>query len=132
MEIFIDSSAFISGFIKTDSNHKRATECYKKFSDSVKFSTTDLVYFECMTVISQKAGLIAAKSFSAYFKSLHIKTYTIKSKEILLAEQLMFSARSKNIAFFDCLYVAIMEINKIDKIFTYDGHFKKLGVAMIG
>ena len=132
MEIFIDASAFISGFINTDSNHKRATKCHKKFPDSVKFSTADLVYFECMTVISQKAGLIAAKNFSDYFKNLHIKTYTIKSKEILFAEQLIFSTQSKNIAFFDCLYVAIMKINGIDKIFTYDEHFKKLGVAIIG
>lgn len=79
MEIFIDSSAFISGFIKTDSNHKQAIKCQESFSDSVKFSI-----------------------------------------------------RSKIIAFFDCLYVAIMKINGIDKIFTYDEHFKKLGVAMIG
>lgn len=132
MEIFIDTSAFISGFIKTDSNHKQAIECQKRFSESAKFSTADLVYFKCMTVISQKAGLIAAKNFSDYFKSLHIKTYTIKSKDILFAEQLIFSTQSKNIAFFDCLYVAIMKTNGIDKIFTYDEHFRKLGVKTIG
>lgn len=132
MEIFIDSSAFISGFIEADSNYKKAFECQKNFPVSAQISASNLVYFECVTIIAQKFGLLSTKEFSEYFKNLHLKIYQITSREILLAEKILFSQKSKNIPFFDCLYVAIMEINKIDKIFTYDKHFKKLGVKTIG
>ncbi len=132
MEIFIDSSAFISGFIETDSNYKKAFKCQKNFTDSTQLSTSNLVYFECVTIISQKFGLPSAKEFSEYFKNLHLKIHQITSREILLAEQILFSQQSKNIPFFDCLYVSIMKANGIDKIFTYDEHFKKLGVKTIG
>ena len=132
MEMFIDSSAFISGFIKEDPNHKKAIAGRNSMQHSSVISTSDLVYFECITVISQKFGLSEAFRFSEYFKNLHLKMYPIRAKEISLAEQILFSQKSKNIPFFDCLYVAIMKINGIDKIFTYDKHFKKLGVRMIG
>lgn len=132
MKIFIDASAFIAGFISTDPNHKKAIVCQKHFDELTEFSTSDLVYFECMTVIAQRQGIKVAKEFSRAFKNLGLRIYTVSKKEISLAETMLFSQKSKNLPFFDCLYVAIVKRERIDKVFTYDKDFIKLGVPVIG
>jgi len=132
MKIFIDASAFISGFIEKDPNHIQAIKFIESLSKTTNFCTSKLTYFESLTVISKKFGLDAAKSFSQYFKNLPIKTYDISDKDVALAERILFSQRSKNISFFDCLYVSIMKSKGIKKIFTYDKDFKKLAVDIVG
>ena len=132
MKLFIDTSAFISGLVEEDINHKKAIKFLEELSDDIVLTTSDLVYFECLTVLSIKFGIEYAHKFSKAFRKQNFIIYGISNIEIYNAEKALFTQKSKNLPFFDCLYAAIIKHNNLDGIFTYDRHFDQLGVKVFG
>ena len=47
------------------------------------------------------------------------------------ARQLFIKLKSKNISFIDCSSVIAMKTEKIKTAFSFDAHFKKLGVELL-
>ena len=100
--------------------------------ENTNIYSTSLVYCECMTVISQKFGLENAKNFSKFYKKLPVNLLDVDEDVIKSAEKILFSQKSKNLSFFDCVYASLVKSNKLDGIFTYDTDFNKLGVNVLG
>ena len=132
MDIFIDSSALISIIIETDTNYKKANAFINSIDENTNIYSTSLVYCECMTVISQRFGLENAKNFSKFYKKLPVNLLDVDEYVIKSAEKILFSQKSKNLSFFDCVYASLVKSNNLDGIFTYDTDFNKLGVKVLG
>jgi len=132
MDIFIDSSALISIIIETDTNYKKANAFINSINENTNIYATSLVYCECMTVISQRFGLENAKNFSKFYKKLPVNLLDVDEYVIKSAEKILFSQKSKNLSFFDCVYASLVKSNNLDGIFTYDTDFNKLGVKVLG
>jgi len=132
MDIFIDSSALISIIIETDTNYKKANAFINSIDENTNIYATSLVYCECMTVISQRFGLENAKNFYKFYKKLPVNLLDVDEYVIKSAEKILFSQKSKNLSFFDCVYASLVKSNNLDGIFTYDTDFNKLGVKVLG
>jgi predicted nucleic acid-binding protein len=131
-ELFVDTSAIIALFAENDPHHKKAKQFVEELAEDIILSTVRTVYFESMTVVSQKYGLFEARKFREFFSLIPFRFYDISDAQVSKAEHLLFAQSSKNLPFFDCVYAAVMQSNSIRKVFTYDRDFKKLGVLPVG
>lgn len=130
--VFVDSDAFVALAIGKDSSHRKALKILSDLSQKpVIFITSNYVFSETVTVISQKAGHDEAISFIKKIQSG--EGYTIKWIDQvieLLAIEIFSKQTSKNVSFVDCTNMAIMRHNHLDAIFSFDEIYKKNGFKL--
>ena len=134
LSIFIDSDAFIAFIKKDDSQHGKALEIFNKLNtQEVVFSTSNYIFAEVVTVLSQRVGREAALAF---IKSIHgpesgmdIKWVTPEIEAS--AVDIFLKQTSKNASFVDCVNMAIVRILPIDAIFSFDGVYKRNAIKTV-
>lgn len=130
--IFVDSDAFVALAISYDSNHKKALKTLSNLlQKSSIFITSNYVFSETITVISQKAGHDEAISFIKKIKAGG--EYTIKWIDQViesLAIEIFTKQSSKNVSFVDCTNMALIKHDNLDAIFSFDEIYKKNGIRM--
>ncbi len=133
--IFVDSDAFIALAREDDSNHAKSLKILELLQkDRYHFVTSNYVFSEVITVLSLRLSREAAMKFIENMKSPD-SAYTIQwiheqsEKEAL---EIFAKQRSKNVSFVDCTNMAIMSINKIEIVFSFDEVYKKNGYTLIG
>lgn len=132
--IFIDSDIFIASVKETDSNHQKVKTIFEKLvKRPVTFYTSNYVFSECITVLSQRIGKTIAhqfikdmKSSDAIFSVLWI-TERIEEKAI----DIFLKQTSKNVSFVDCTNMALIELNHIHTVFSFDQVYKKNGYKIL-
>ncbi|MBU1085404.1 MAG: PIN domain-containing protein [Candidatus Beckwithbacteria bacterium] len=132
MKLFIDADAFVGTYIPQDAHYQKCLKLILKIHQSkAVVYTSNTSFYEAVTVISQKAGKDKAKLFLK--KSLKgVKVIYIDSFLEAKAQQIFSRQTSKNVSFFDCINMAIMEKLKIKYIFSFDLHYKKNGFFRYG
>lgn len=130
---FVDTNVFVATRNENDPTHKKAIRLFDYLKkNSIQLYTSSDVIGETLTVMSKKLGkAIAADWFNDYKKS-EVKEIFVDEDIHEEARNLFFQVRSKNISFIDCSSAVAMKKNKINVIFTFDEHFKKLGVRLLG
>lgn len=134
LSIFVDSDAFVALIKKDDSNHKRAEQIFNALQDrDVVFYTSNYVFAESVTVISQRIGKDIALQFIETLKAKGTLFSTIwVTKEIEKeAIKIFEKQQSKNISLVDCSNMAIIEINKFDGIFSFDKNYQTNNIHLI-
>jgi len=134
LSIFVDSDAFVALIKKDDSNHKRAEQIFNALQDKkVTFYTSNYVFAESVTVISQRIGKDIALQFIESLKAKGTLFSTIwVTKEIEEeAIKIFKKQQSKNISLVDCSNMAIIEINKFDGIFSFDQNYKTNKIHLV-
>jgi len=134
LSIFVDSDAFVALIKKDDSNHKRAEQIFNALQDKkVTFYTSNYVFAESVTVISQRIGKDIALQFIESLKAKGTLFSTIwVTKEIEEeAIKIFKKQQSKNISLVDCSNIAIIEINKFDGIFSFDRNYKTNKIHLV-
>lgn len=126
MKCFIDTSAYVSLLISSDSNHKNAIEWSKKLTH-YQYITSQAVLGEVLTVGSMRFDKTATIHFVE--KILQSSTLIVLEKRTLVAHawKLFKKTQSKNISWVDCYSHAIIEELQISEVFTFDKGFRKLG-----
>lgn len=130
-KLFIDTNVFIALMDKADSTHEKAVHLFELArGQNRKFITSSDIIGETLTVSSMKLG----KEFSQLF----MQEYIPAANEIFITpalhketRQLFASITSKNISFIDCSSVVAMKHHGIDVIFSFDTHFRGLGVKLL-
>lgn len=120
--IFVDASAAVSYFDRQDKNHLKAFELSKRFGEN-KIITSNLVFAETVTILSQNAGKEVAIEAGDYIKnsfSIIRISYEIEN----LAWEIFMKQQSKNVSFIDCTTFALYHKKVFDKCFTFDSDFK--------
>ena len=126
MDVFVDTSAFISSLNKKDSNHKKALQLSDQYYEAgFTFLTSNIVVYEVYTVLSLRVD--KRKAFQ--FREVNLKRLTpiIYLDEELekIAWQIFERLTSKNVSFFDCTSFAVIEKYKLGYAFSFDKDFAK-------
>lgn len=131
--IFVDSDAFVAVLRKDDSNHQKAKRLYLQLEKlNVSFATSNYVFAEVITVISQKIGHQKALEFISNMRSpdslYNFIRVTPEVEE--MAIEIFKKQTSKNVSFVDCTNMAIVKHENLDAIFSFDEIYKKNGFKL--
>jgi predicted nucleic acid-binding protein len=133
MSIFVDASAFYALLNKKDDLHEEALSISKSLAETNEvLVTSNYTLAEAYTVIRSKLGFKTAESFIAEIRKNGIQVTWIDEEvhnrglEIFLENK-----EPRDLSFFDCVDLALMESLGIEKAFSFDRHFKSLGIQLI-
>lgn len=133
-KIFVDTDAFVALAVKNDANHEKAfpllTLLRKK---RVLFFTSNYVFAESITVISQRESHAAAVTFIENMQ-LSASPFQIKRADEALEEEalLRFKAQtSKNTSFVDCTNMVFMQQLHLNAIFSFDQVYRTNKLTLI-
>jgi predicted nucleic acid-binding protein len=133
MSVFIDASAFYALLNKNDELHKKALSISKTLArDNEILITSNYTLAEAYTVIRSKLGFQTAQAFIGEIQKNGIQVAWIDEEihnrglEIFLKNKEL-----KDLSFFDCVDLALMESLGIEKAFSFDRHFKALGIPLV-
>ena len=131
MTIFADTSAIISLFDEQDPNHLQAQALSSHLkTDSVTSLTSNFVFAEIVTILSQKLGKETSNRIGQYIKiSFRIIRLTEETEN--LAWEIFKKQTSKNVSFVDCTCFALYKEKVFDKAFAFDSDFKKNKVMIL-
>ncbi len=132
--IFIDSDAFVALFRHDDTNHKKAVTLFDQLKNqSTTFITSNYVFSESITVISQKVGHGIAVAYINTMISEDAQFLIKRADEFIEEEALeIFKAQtSKNTSFVDCTNMAFLKKLHADAIFSFDGIYRKNGFMLL-
>ena len=133
--ILVDSDAFVALAKEDDTNHRKAQQILTKLSKRpVLYTTTNYVFSETATVISQRIGRKQALSFIRELKSPAslFSTQWIDEELESLAIQIFQDQTSKNVSFVDCTNMALMKHQRFTAIFSFDSIYRKNGLMLAG
>lgn len=124
-KVILDTSFLVSHYNTRDENHGKAEELMKKISKGdFNVVISDYVFGECCTVLLMR--------LKDYKKTIEV-CESIKSLEILKVDEGAFERaweifkeqRQTKMSFTDCSTLALMEMNGIKNIATFDEDFNK-------
>ncbi len=125
--IFVDANIFVALLNKRDASHAKALTLWKEFEHSKQeLITSNFVLSEAITVLSMRAGKQIALSFAdtVYHKTSVLRVLRVNEEMEQRALFYLKSFKSKNVSFCDCVTFAILELQEIKSIATFDKDFK--------
>lgn len=131
-KIFIDTNVFVSIRDENDSTHNKSLGLFTKLErNSSQLYTSSDVVGETLTVMSRKLGKTIAMDWYQDYKKSAVVEIFLDEEMHNEARKVFLQARLKNISFVDCSSIIAMKSSKITTAFTFDEHFKKLGVNLL-
>ncbi|HVF69798.1 MAG TPA: PIN domain-containing protein [Xanthomonadales bacterium] len=134
LTIFVDSDAFVAFVKEKDNTHQKAKNLLLQLrSRPVTFITTNYVFLESVTVISQKIDHETAVTYIDKMTSskspyaLHRISEEIEEQAI----EIFKKQTSKNTSFVDCTNMAFMKHNNVNVIFSFDEIYRKNGFKLL-
>jgi predicted nucleic acid-binding protein len=132
--IFVDTDAFVALAVTNDTNHEKAIALVNALQQRpVIFFTSNYVFAESITVISQRASHEAALQYIDTMQSPE-NPFTIEraGDDIEDAAIRRFKQQtSKNISYVDCTNMAFMEHLQADAIFSFDSGYRKNRLTLV-
>lgn len=131
MKIFIDTSAFVSLFVTSESTHDEVAAQYQKYkTNRDQFLTSDYILDELFTRILSQYGAYKLKEIVGIIESAEkdqdIQMLMIDSVIFSTAKNDMIRYSEHKLSFTDCTTVVLFKELNLDEIFTLDSDFKKL------
>ncbi len=132
MKIFIDSGAWLALENKNDINHLQAKK-YINIITKVRplFFTNNLVLSEVFTRLIYDAGLYAVIDFNDAVNKgamLNLRVMEISELENSFVFEELKKYDDKKLSFTDGSIVYQFKKYRFDEIFTFDHHFKQIGL----
>lgn len=131
--VFVETSALVALYNSEDSCHEQAVNISRGLvRESKTLLTSYEVILETATVLRRKVGFVTAKKFLARIKNGSFLILAVDDNTRLRAESLfLFHQTPKDLSLFDCLYASLTKVYEIDEVFSFDNHFKKLGIKLL-
>jgi len=124
MSIFIDTCAFIALVDLSDEFHSIASDLFTKASESEKFFTSNYVILETIFLMQRELGLSAVNDFKKFMlPAINIIWVDEKIHNNCLNN--LIAAEKRKISLTDYSSFYILDNFNIDKVFTFDKHFKE-------
>ena len=133
INIFIDTSAFVALLDEKDIDHQEALEKSDKICrDGLQPVTSDYILDESYTTILKHAGYQGAVVFDEGLKRGSWQVIRINEARFVdtQAAFLRFN-KDKTWSFTDCTSYVVMKELKIRKAFSFDEHFKQMGIELL-
>jgi len=129
MKIFIDTAAFIALVDSTDRNHQLAKGCYREIIRSRdRLISSNFIMCETLNYLRTRISYKIAIEFrESVYKSDILEIIPISMEAEEEAYKIFKKYRDKDFSFTDCTSFALMEREKIKKVFSFDHHFMQYG-----
>ena len=134
LRYFVDTGAFYAGKDTSDQHYDQANIFMEKvrrsaYSDLI---TSNFIIDETITLIRMKLGHNAAVKFGRQIRESSIVSVINVNENIEDKAWKIFEKYSdKDFSFTDCTSFAIVEIEKIRNVFTFDKHFAQCGFDIV-
>ncbi len=127
--IFIDTGAFLARYIEADQFHKKANELWAKIEKKErKCFTSNFVLDELATLLFRRTGAgFAETRLLNIYASSRIQILRPTKDDEITAIAFMKKYSDQEISYTDCISFCLMEKNRLDTAFTFDGHFSYAG-----
>lgn len=130
--VFVDTSALIALGNPRDQYHKSAHQAVLKLGDVDLFVTSDFVIDETVTNLSKSHGARNAIGFiRAIMASRLYRVYYVDAAMLATSLDFLSKYADKGISCTDATTLAFVRTQKIPRVFSFDVHFKKLGLKVI-
>ncbi|MEW6089071.1 MAG: PIN domain-containing protein [bacterium] len=129
MKLFIDTSAWLAINDKNDQYH---TEAMNKIieikNQKIALITSEYIFDESITLIRYRISHSSAVLFGeSLLNSNIVKIIDITDKDRFKAWDLFKKYEDKELSFTDCISFVLIKNLKLQKVFTFDSHFKQMG-----
>lgn len=131
MEIFIDTSALYAFISEDDRNHEPARQIWESLlRGEDKLLTNSYALVESITLIQQRLGMKYVQAFLPQFMPILHVDWLGQEQHSRAVEQLLTADR-RQLSLVDCSSFESMRRLGIEKVFTFDEHFREQGFEVI-
>ncbi len=129
----MDSSAWLALDYKNDQHHKKAVAKSSEIKKrKIGMITSEYVIDETLTLIRHRTSHHAAVVFGeAVFNSNIVRVEEVKEDDRRKAWDIFKKYHDKKLSFTDCTSFALMQRMRLLKAFTFDKHFRQMGIEVI-
>jgi predicted nucleic acid-binding protein len=130
MRLFVDTSAWFALHDTRDQNHRDAiAKSFEIRRRKIELITSEYIIDESITLIRHRISHKAAVIFGESLLFSNIVTILdISYEDRLKAWELFKKYEDKSFSFTDCTSFTLMKNLSIRKAFTFDEHFKQVGI----
>ena len=131
MSIFIDTSVFLAALGKYDTNNVIAAETLANLAeDGEQLITTNYILVESYALIQRRMGMEAIQDFQDHILP-SLTLVWISAEEHQHTIKQFLSENRRNLSFVDCSSFDTIRRLGIQKVFTFDHHFREQGFEVI-
>lgn len=134
LHFFVDTDAFVALAKEDDPSHHRALTIASLLEQqNVRYVTSNYVFSETVTVISQRLNHNTSLQFIENIRSATSPfpitwiTPELEEKALRIFER----QTSKNVSFVDCTNMAVLDHLRLDGIFSFDKAYRTNGYTLI-
>lgn len=127
--LFVDTSAWVALFDRTDKYHAVASEAFSSLrSSQLLLVTSDYVIDETLTLLRYRCNHAVAVAFGKWVQTSEIVEIAPINPDLWQAAWRLFEQYDdKAWAFTDCTSFALMRQAELTDAFAFDHHFKQAG-----
>jgi hypothetical protein len=126
LKVFLDTGAFLALADEDDDHHSSAKLTHTELLRSnAQLVTSNFVLSETYTLIRFKVGHHAAVEFMKSFDRTGIKTLRVTEPIEQAAKAIFVRYNDKDFSFVDCTSFALIDHQRLDSGFAFDGHFRQ-------
>lgn len=127
--VFIDTSALIAFFDKSDNLHPKAVRLFDKIREKrIRIIVTDYILSEVITTVMARAGhQMAVRAGEFIFNSRVVNIVWLDKSLKLKAWEYFKKHSDKNYSFTDCTSFVLMKEVKAVHFFAFDDDFSRAG-----
>jgi len=126
LKVFLDTGAFLALAAVDDDYHTAAKPVYTGlFESKAQLLTSNFVLSETYTLIRSKVSHPAAVAFIKSFDQTGIKALRISDAIEQTAKAIFLRYDDKDFSFVDCTSFALIDHQRVDHAFAFDGHFRQ-------
>jgi len=129
-KLFADTSGWCAVFDRRDQNHKRASEFFAALKGKpVRLITSDYIFDESVTLLRARAGHSSAVAFGEAILKGSVVMEEMDEATRTKAWGLFVKYKDQDFSFTDCTSFALMRNLKLQNAFTFDRHFRTMGLV---
>ncbi len=129
--IFVDTSALLAIFDKSDINHLHAVQCWKDLLKKASpLLANNYILVESIAIIQKRFGLEAVQSLQSEILPF-VQTDWIDERQHAAIVERMLATNRRRLSLMDCAAFETMQWLDISTIFTFDKHFHEQGFNVI-
>lgn len=131
MNVFIDTAAFLAVLNADDQDHSSARLAWDELlsSDSTLFSS-NYVLLETIAILQHRFGMEAVRLFESDIRPV-LEIAWVDEAFHKQGMSALLVANRRNLSLADCTSFEIVRQLSLDKVFTFDPHFREQGFKAI-
>lgn len=131
--VFLDTGAFLGRYLPSDQHHAAAVAAWERLErEAPHMYTSRLVLSETLTLLARRAShAFAAQRARVLYASSSLTLLTSDRDTDAEALDLFEKYADQRIGFTDCVSFALMRREGLERVFTFDRHFRFAGFEVV-